>query len=319
MPGFTIRNLASPLTRRAWLQLTASGATALSLSGWLDSLAAHAAADPRRRRSCILLWMAGGPSQMDTFDLKPGHANGGPFREIATATPGIRISEHLPKIARHTGSMAIIRSMSSQEGDHSRAAFLAHTGYREEGAIRYPTLGSLAVKEHGSDQSALPGFVSISSSMAGIISAGFLGPRYAPLIIGDNSYQPADAPNYQNLLRVDNLAPPSDVTAEQTQDRRQLLRALQHDFNSTHAGAPVQNQQVAYDRATRLMGSAAARAFNVNEEPAVLRDRYGRNLFGQGCLLARRLVEREVPFVEVGMTGLLRGQAVWDSHAQNFP
>jgi uncharacterized protein (DUF1501 family) len=93
---------------------------------------------------------------------------------------------------------------------------------------------------------------------------------------------------------------------------------LQHDFNSAHAGVPVQNRQVAYDRATRLMGSAAARAFNLDEEPAALRDRYGRNLFGQGCLLARRLVERQVPFVEVGMTGLLRGQAVWDSHAQNF-
>ena len=98
--------------------------SAVSLSGWLEALAADAAANPQRKRSCILLWMNGGPSQMDTFDLKPGHANGGPFKEIATSVPGIKISEHLPKIAQHGDRMAIIRSMSTKEGDHGRATFL---------------------------------------------------------------------------------------------------------------------------------------------------------------------------------------------------
>src|SRR5262245_1459982 len=110
----------SRLSRRQWLRLSAAGVVAHSLSGWIETLADDAASDPRRRRSCILLWMAGGPSQMDTFDLKPGHANGGPYKAIETATPGLRISEHLPALARESGDMAIIRSMSTKEGDHGR-------------------------------------------------------------------------------------------------------------------------------------------------------------------------------------------------------
>src|SRR6516165_6536047 len=135
------------VSRRDWLRLSAAGVVAYSMSGWLESMAADAAKHPERRRSCILLWMNGGPSQMDTFDLKPGHANGGTFREIGTAVPGIRISEHLPKVARHMDRMAIVRSMSTKEGDHGRASFLLRTGYLPQGAVEFPTLGSLVSKE----------------------------------------------------------------------------------------------------------------------------------------------------------------------------
>src|SRR6516165_5638995 len=117
------------LSRRDWLRLSAAGIAGCSMSGWLGKLATVAATDPKRRRSCILLWMDGGPSQTDTFDLKPGHANGGPFRPIATAVPGIRISEHLPRISRHMERLALIRSMNSKEGDHRLAAAYAHSGY----------------------------------------------------------------------------------------------------------------------------------------------------------------------------------------------
>src|SRR5215471_3514267 len=110
----SIRNQPS---RRDWLRLAAAGVVPFSVSGWLGALADHAAASPARKRSCILLWMSGGPSQLDTFDLKPGHANGGPFKEIATKVPGIKISEHLPKIAQHMDRMAIIRSMKTKEAD----------------------------------------------------------------------------------------------------------------------------------------------------------------------------------------------------------
>src|SRR5262249_12739585 len=121
------------LSRRDWLRLSTAGIVGCSLSGWLGRLAAGAAADPRRRRACILLWMDGGPAQTDTFDLKPGHANGGPFREIATAVPGIRVSEHLPRIARHVDRLALVRSMNSKEGDHRLAAAYVHTGYPQRG------------------------------------------------------------------------------------------------------------------------------------------------------------------------------------------
>src|SRR5438874_1822844 len=102
------------LSRRDWLRLSTVGVLGASMSGWLETLAADTAVHPQRKRSCILLWMSGGPSQTDTFDLKPGHANGGPFKEIATGVPGIKIGEHLPKVARHMKHMSVVRSMSTK-------------------------------------------------------------------------------------------------------------------------------------------------------------------------------------------------------------
>ena len=116
-------------SRRDWLRLAAAGAVGYSLSGWFGALAGEAARDPRRRKSCILLWMNGGPSQLDTFDPKPGHANGGPFRAIPTGVPGIKISEHLPKLAKHVDRLAIVRSVTSKLGDHGLATDFVHTGY----------------------------------------------------------------------------------------------------------------------------------------------------------------------------------------------
>src|SRR5687767_1223994 len=113
-----------PLSRREWLKLSAAGVVGYSMSGWLEVLAKDTAANPQRKRSCILLWMNGGPSQMDTFDLKPGHKNGGPFKETQTAVPGLKISEHLPQVAKHMDRLSIIRSLSTAEGDHGRASFL---------------------------------------------------------------------------------------------------------------------------------------------------------------------------------------------------
>src|SRR5580692_4200693 len=118
----------SALSRRDLLRLAATGYCATSMSGWLGSLAAANATNPKRKRACILLWMNGGPSQTDTFDLKPGHANGGPFKEIATSVPGILISEHLPKLAARRQHIAIVRTMSSKEADHGRATYLLRTG-----------------------------------------------------------------------------------------------------------------------------------------------------------------------------------------------
>src|SRR5262245_41503065 len=139
------------LSRRDWLKLSAAGALGPCVSGWLADLAQAAAFPPRPKKSCILLWMSGGPSQLDTFDLKPGHQNGGPFKPIATSVPGIQISEHLPRVARFMDHMAIIRSVHSKEGDHGRATFLLRTGYLPQGPIRYPSLGALVSKELGEE------------------------------------------------------------------------------------------------------------------------------------------------------------------------
>jgi hypothetical protein len=311
------------LSRREWLKLSAAGVVGFSLSGWLETLAADTATHPKRTKSCILLWMNGGPSQMDTFDLKPGHANGGEFKEIATSVPGMRISEHLPKIAKFADHMAIIRSMTTKEGDHGRASFLLRTGYKPTGPIQYPSLGSLVSKELGRDDSALPHFVSIAPYRffsPGAYGPGFLGPKYAPLVVGDAglAFQQGGVNNYENSLKVQDLQPPKEVSKEQADARIELLQALEKDFVSSHPGVAPLSHKTAYDRAVRLMRTAASKAFNLNEEKAAIRDAYGRNLFGQGCLLARRLVERGVPFVEVTLGGVNGGAFGWDTHIDNF-
>jgi hypothetical protein len=292
------------------------------MSGWLPGLADSAAAHANRRRACILLWMNGGPSQLDTFDLKPGHKNGGPFRAIGTAVPGIQISEHLPRLARHMDKLALVRSLTSKEGDHGEAIYYVHAGYTQRGPIQYPTLGALVAHEAGAETADLPGFVSIapvrrlSSAAHG---PGFLGPRYAPLIIGDaasnyNSSEGGDP--MAKALEVPNMTPHEGVTARQVEGRLRLLRQMQQEFVAERPSAAARGHQTAYEQATRLMGTAADRVFNVESESPRLRDAYGRNPFGQGCLLARRLVERGVAFVEVALGGA--GGFGWDTHTNNF-
>jgi hypothetical protein len=314
----------SRLTRRDLLRLSAAGVVGYSFSGWLQALAEDTAGVGERRRSCILLWMNGGPSQMDTFDLKPGHANGGPYRAIATSAEGVRISEHLPRLARQMHHAAIIRTMSTREGDHGQGSFLMHTGYLPRGPVQYPTLGSLVAREIGNDESALPNFVSIVPFRAfnpAAFSSGFLGPQYAPLLVGENANpfgaqnQPVDA---AQALRVPDLLAPPEVETAHFDSRIDLLEQMQSDFARNHPSVAARSHHTAYNRAVRLMRTEARAAFNLDDEPAALRDAYGRSLFGQSCLLARRLVERGVPFVEVTLNGVPNAPAGWDTHGQNF-
>jgi hypothetical protein len=305
--------MALALSRRDYLKLAAAGVLGGSASGWFEAMARAAARDPQRKKACILLWMNGGPSQMDTFDLKPGHENGGPFKEIQTTAPGVRISEHLPTVARHADRMAVIRSMSTKEGDHGLAITALHTGYPPRGPIRYPTFGSHVAKELGDDEVALPHFIGIGQ--VAIPSSGFLGPKYAPMIFANVSGFRNDD-DYEKDLRVPSLKPSGDVTPEQSEARTELLQEIQKEFLARHGGPAAASRNTAYDRAVRLMRTRAAKAFDLDGEPANLRDRYGRNRFGQCCLMARRLVERGVPFVEVGLGRT--GGSLWDSHQQNF-
>lgn len=125
-------------SRRAWLKQTAASLAGFSLSGWLGQLAVEAATDRQRKRACILLWMSGGPSQLDTFDPKPGRPTGGPFASIPTRVPGMRFGEHLPRLAQVADRLAVIRSVTSSEGDHARATYHLRTGYRQQGPVHYP-------------------------------------------------------------------------------------------------------------------------------------------------------------------------------------
>ena len=309
------------LDRRDWLTLAAAGVVGHSMSGWLGDLAAAAGPAKGRKRACILLWMNGGPSQTDTFDLKPGHKNGGPFKQIATAAPGLRISEHLPGVAKRMKDLSVIRSLTTKEGDHARAAYYLRTGYLPTGSVLFPALGSVVSKELAARDSALPSYVSIAASpflSPQAYGPGFLGPEHAPLMIASSPFYFAGGQGYSDLLKVQNLAPPKEVSAAQLDSRLDLAKGLQQEFAQGRASAACASHRAAYERAVKLMKTDARKAFDLDGEKAALRDAYGRNLFGQGCLLARRLVERGVPFVEVTLNGTAGAQAGWDTHGNNF-
>jgi hypothetical protein len=259
---------------------------------------------------------------MDTFDLKPGHANGGPYKEIETSAPDLRISEHLPKIAQFGHKMAVVRSMSTREGEHQRATYLMRTGYMPTGPIQYPPLGALVSKELGANDAPLPNFVSIAPVRAfspAAYGAGFLGPQYAPLVVGDSvQFNPRLNQNPDAALRVQDIDLPGGVDKAHAAARIDLLQEMEGEFVRAHPGVAPLSHRTAYERAVQLMQTGASRAFNLEEEPASVRDSYGRSLFGQGCLLARRLVERGVPFVEVTLGATAMNPAGWDTHGQNF-
>jgi hypothetical protein len=298
--------MRTPLTRRDVLRL---GAVGLS-SGWLPCLAATAADHPDRKRACIVLWMSGGPTQTDTFDPKPAHANGGPFKPIDTAAAGVRVAEHLPLVAAQMKHLAVVRSMATKEGDHGRATLHLRTGNLPQGAIDFPVFGSLVAREKEQSGSDLPGYVSITPRVGtAALSAGFLGPQYAPLVVGGVGDVFGGEP--AGGLRVENLGLPAKVSRSRMADRLALLDESEADFLASRPGAATASHRSAYQRAVRLMRESAARAFDLSDEDEKLRDRYGRTRFGQGCLLARRLVERGVPFVEVTLGG-------WDTHDNNF-
>ncbi len=303
-------------SRRELLKISLASAFGVSCSGWLPKLAL-AAAEQNKQKSCIVLWMSGGPSQTDTFDLKPDHANGGPFKQIETTVPGIEISEHLPGLAKQMKDMAIIRGMSTTEGDHGRGTQLMLTGYRPgNAAVRYPSLGSLVSKEIGRKNNELPNYVSLSTFQfaPNVNGAGFLGPEYAPLVVSGNS----DNPQARANLSIDNLRLPLGVDEKSLKNRVGVLNFLQQRFASQTTNESAKAHRANYERAVRMVESQAKHAFRLDEETNELRDKYGRNRFGQGCLLARRLVERGVPFVEVALSRVNNNPVSWDTHTDNF-
>lgn len=295
-------------SRRGALRRIAQGCGGLAATRWLFGLA-RAVADAGensdiRPRSVILLWLNGGPSTIDLWDLKTQHANGGSFAEIETAVPGMRISEHLPRLATLASNFSLVRSMSTREGDHARARFASVTGYTPQGAIQFPALGSLVAHEfhHAGD---IPNYVHIGGQPS-VTGGGFLGPQFAPFVVGGRGRR-GDAAMSMATPKVDDLTP----FDESRQGRRLQLQGDLDKLASLPSAPVIDSLNSARERALRLMNPQAARAFNLDEEDSSLRESYGQGAFGQGCLMARRLVERGVSFVDVTLDG-------WDTHANNF-
>ncbi|MBX9677723.1 MAG: DUF1501 domain-containing protein [Gemmataceae bacterium] len=314
------------ISRRECVRTLAAATAGLSSSWWAPRIAAAGEGNANRKRSCILLWMAGGPSTIDLWDLKPGHAHGGPFREIMTQAPGLRWSEHLPRLAGLANDLAVVRSMRTREGDHGRATVVLRTGYSPQPPIQFPLMGSLLAKELAPADSTHVPFVSIGSGFAAEEGAGggFLGPLYAPLRIGaSNPYETGT-----ESLRVADLEHPPGISDGTVERRRSLLAEMEERFSDRVAAtrgrtphpnaAVVEARQTAYERAMGLMHSPVARAFDLEKEPIALRRQYGDSAFGRSCLLARRLVASGVSMVEVNLGRSIRTPNGWDTHQNNF-
>ncbi len=291
------------MTRRHFLEhLAAASALALPAMSFTGALAAHADDLKKRHKAAILLWMGGGPATIDIWDLKPGAPTGGTFKPIATSG-NEQICEHLPLMAKQMEHLAIVRSMSTREADHNRGRYYLHTGYVPNPNIEHPGYGSV-ISHMLAEQTKqlhldIPPFVAVGG---GSVGPGFLGMTYAPFVVNSDG-------NVRNLPGMEKGH--GEVDADRLAQRMQTLASLEKSFVKQDRGQSAIDHANVLDRTVSLMTSKQMEAFKVSKESEAVRDRYGKNSFGRGCLMARRLVEQGVPFVEVDLNG-------WDTHSNNF-
>lgn len=297
-------NKADEITRRHFMINAARTYLGVGLAPMLGgTLASNAWAQSQDRKqpaeAVIFLNMSGGMSHIDTFDPKPNKKDiQGPVESIATKADGIQISQYLPKTAAVMDKICIIRSMNSQNGAHDRGQYVLHRSYSPRGTIVHPTLGAWAMKLRGRKNKDIPGFVTVGGG-ANNASAGFFGVKYAGVPLG----RPNEG--LKDSVRA------ASVSEEDFDRRLKLADALNKDFHRQHKNAEAESYDELYKEAVRLMKSDDLKAFDISKEPRSSRQAYGDNSFGQGCLLARRLVEHGVRFVEVNLGG-------WDTHYDNF-
>uniref|UniRef100_A0A7C4LMX5 DUF1501 domain-containing protein n=1 Tax=Schlesneria paludicola TaxID=360056 RepID=A0A7C4LMX5_9PLAN len=288
------------LSRRGFLgAAAAAGAFAADMTR-LDLLQLPVLAQEVRRQQkhVILLWLAGGPSQLETWDPKPGRPTGGPFRAIPTSVPGVHISELMPRLAQRQHHTALIRSLNTRNADHDGGAKIMETGRQLDQGLPCPDLGAMIAHELGRVDSPVPDYVSMYSSTEGRRkgTSGFLGARYAPMFLAEQMIP-------ENIRKLETI---SDLDHH---DRLGLRAYFAKRFSAARPNAAVASHNMAYERVRGLM--ASEKLFDVEQEPAAMRAKYGPTQFGEQCLIARRLVEAGVPFVKVA-------RAWWDSHGQNF-
>lgn len=281
------------INRRRFLHHVSAAGLATGVLSFQDAISLKAEELRREGKSMILLWMAGGPSQMETFDPKPNHENGGGTKVIQTSLPGVSIAESWPNMAKVMNEVSLIRSMTNKEGNHPRATYQMHTGYIPSGSVKHPSIGSLIAQQLSDPEFDLPSVVSIGQTLG----AGFLGVEYEPF----NVNQPGLLP--QNLATT--------RASSRFKRRMGLLGQLEDEFSSRGAAAQVENHQRLYNKSSKLVLSPLTKTFELDDEPEELKQAYGDTDFGRSCLLARRLVEAGVTFVEIRSNG-------WDTHQDGF-
>ncbi len=299
--------IPSGMTRRHFMQHMAASAATIPAVQFINHLHAHADTVRKNQKACILMWMGGGPPTIDIWDLKPGSKNGGEFKPISTKGD-CQISEHMPKTAGQFDVLNVVRSMSTREADHGRGRYYMHTAYVPNPTVVHPTFGSVVSHELGSKRKELeiPSFVSINGDPG---SPGFLGMSNSAFVVDTNG-------------RIRN-ADADGMDANRLRQRLGMLSVIEDNFIASKRGDAPQAHKDVYGKAINLMTSKQMEAFRVDKEDAKMIEKYcggagpmggmgmGRNDFGRGLLMARRLIEAGVPFVEVGMGG-------WDLHNNVF-
>ncbi len=290
-------NLSIPndMSRRHFMQHMATAAATVPALNFLSHLQTHAAEVKKNQKACILMWMGGGPPTIDIWDLKPGSKNGGEFKPINTKAPGVQISEHMPKTAMQFQDLSIVRSMSTREADHGRGRYFMHTSFVPNPTVVHPTFGSVVSYEVGKKRPHLeiPAFVSIGG---GAGSPGYMGMTHAPFDVDSNG-------NIKNAKM--------DLSKGRLNQRLAMLDVVESNFINSKRGETPKAHREVYEKAVNLMTSDQMAAFKVADEKPEVLEAYGNNNFGKGLLMARRLVETGVPFVEVNMGG-------WDLHNDVF-
>lgn len=303
-------NTPAGMSRRHFLNHVAvGGASTLGATQFLSHLQANAAEVRKAQKACILIWLGGGAPTIDMWDLKPGSKNGGEFQPISTKGD-LQISEHLPEIAKVMDKLSVVRSMSTREADHARGTYYMHTAFVPNPTVVHPTFGSVVSYELGTKRADLeiPAFVSIGG---GGQSPGFLGMAHAPFVVDARG-------NIQNASNAD---------TQRLGQRLEMFKTIENNFIRSDRGDIGQAHKEVYEKAVNLMVSKQMAAFRINDEPADVRQLYsvagaanGRGMgmgannngFGDSLIMARRLVETGVPFVEVRFPG------GWDLHRDVF-
>ena len=286
------------IARRSFLGGMAAGVGAVV--GGLGALAQPAIAQQmvKDQKRIIVVNMHGGLSQLESWDPKPSTDTGGPFRAIPTSVPGLHISELLPETAKVMHHLAVVRSINTAEGDHGKGAYMMLTGRRQTPAADFPQIGAVAAKTLGSDSAGLPGHIRVTPGGGGGRGndSAYLGPKYASIAL-DNGKAP------------ENSARPGNVSEQADQERQSFRRKANDHFSARRRTAMTDAYTANYEQGLMLMKQN--HVFDLSKEPEADHDRYGKHDFGRHCLLARRLVENGIPFVQVSHSN-------YDTHNENF-
>lgn len=294
-------NSSGLITRRSFLHLAGARVAGVGAMGVLSSLGLNAEEIKKQGKSCILVFLNGAPSQLETWDPKPGTGNGGPTKGIQTAIPGVLFAEFWPKLAASMKDLSVIRSLVGKEAAHERGTYHLRTGHRLAGTTKFPHFGSIVANKLGNLESDIPNFVSIGNTL----SSGFLGVKFAPFIVNKPGALPDNVTNGAGNARMER--------------RLALLKEQDATLATAGAEALAKEHEEIYRRAARMMTSVRLKAFDISSEGDAVKAAYGPSQFGQGCLVARRLVEVGVPFVEVQRGGWDMHESLWDRMGKTAP